>query len=107
MPTIEDRVSVLELRVDHLVTWAGPGQAEALGDSLHQTRADLAKIQHAQEKLQRAQEKLQRTQDQMQRTLDGHSGQLSGLVTDVAVLKTDMAEMKGAVQEILRRMPAA
>lgn len=80
----------LEVRTDHLLTWAGPGQAEALSTSLaafrRATQTDLARIH---------------------RTQDTHSRMLGGLKADVAILKTDMAEVKDAVREILRRLPPA
>ena len=100
MTTLEYRVSELELRVDHLVTWAGPGQAEALGVSLRQTRADMAKMR-------RIQETMLRTQDRHTQQLGSLIEDVAGLKSDVAGLKSDVAEIKGAVQEILRRLPAA
>jgi len=86
MLDIEDRVGLLEMRVDKLATWAGPGQNEALSASLAHTRAELAKIR---------------------RTQDTHTSQLTQLKADVAGLKTDMTEVKAAIQEILRRLPPA
>ena len=67
---------MLEMRVDRLETWAGPGQAEAFAASQQQLRAELAKIQ--------------RTQDQ-------HSRMLTVLASDVAELKADVAELKAEV----------
>jgi len=107
MPTLEDRVIKLELRVNDLATWAGPGQADALRDSLHQTRADLAKIQRTQDKHTRQITGLARDVAELKADVAVLKTDVAELKADVAVLKTDMAEVKGAVHEILRRLPAA
>lgn len=89
MATIEERIGTLEMRVNNLETWAGPGQAVALAEGQRQIRADLAKMQ-AEFKAEFA-------------TL---KAEFATLKTDVATLKTDMAEVKGTLREILRRLPA-
>jgi hypothetical protein len=91
MATVEDRLKDLEVRVDHLETWAGPGQAEALAEGQRQLRAEFAKMRV--------------TQDRHTRMLTEITADVSGLKTDVAGLKTDMADVKSTVQEILRRLP--
>jgi hypothetical protein len=96
MATIEERIGTLEMRVNNLETWAGPGQAVALAEGQRQIRADLAKMQ-AEFKAEFA-------------TLKAEFATLktdvATLKTDVATLKTDMAEVKGTLREILRRLPA-
>ena len=82
MATIEERIGTLEMRVNNLETWAGPGQAAALAEGQRQIRADLAKMQAE------------------------FKAEFATLKTDVATLKTDMAEVKGTLREILRRLPA-
>ena len=82
MATIEERIGTLEMRVNNLETWAGPGQAVALAEGQRQIRADLAKMQAE------------------------FKAEFATLKTDVAALKTDMAEVKGTLREILRRLPA-
>jgi uncharacterized protein involved in exopolysaccharide biosynthesis len=89
MATIEERIGTLEMRVNNLETWAGPGQAVALAEGQRQIRADLAKMQ-AEFKAEFA-------------TL---KSDVATLKTDVATLRTDMAEVKGTLGEILRRLPA-
>jgi uncharacterized protein involved in exopolysaccharide biosynthesis len=89
MATIEERIGTLEMRVNNLETWAGPGQAVALAEGQRQIRADLAKMQ-AEFKAEFATLKTD----------------VATLKTDVATLKTDMAEVKGTLREILRRLPA-
>jgi hypothetical protein len=42
--TIEERLGTLEVRVDNLETWAGPGQAQALAEGQRELRADLAEV---------------------------------------------------------------
>src|SRR5260370_37775438 len=99
MATTDERVRKLEVRVDVLETWAGPGQTGALADGQRKIRADLAKIH---------------------KTQDRHGRLLGQLVSDVAILKTDaarrkpdvaelrsdMAGAKATLGEILRRLPA-
>jgi chaperonin cofactor prefoldin len=80
--TIEERIGTLEMRVNNLETWAGPGQAVAPDEGQRQIRADLAKMQAE------------------------FKAEFATLKTDVATLKTDMAEVKGTLWEILRRLPA-
>jgi hypothetical protein len=75
----------LELRVDRLETWAGPGQVEVLTTGFARLSAELAAVRKVQ---------------------DRHTGQLTRLQADVAVLKTDVAELKTGMREILRRLPA-
>jgi hypothetical protein len=45
MATIDERIGTLEMRVNNLETWAGPGQAVALAEGQRQIRAELAKMQ--------------------------------------------------------------
>jgi|ERR1022692_896453 peptidoglycan hydrolase CwlO-like protein len=114
MPTLEDRVIVLELQVEHLATWAGPGQADALSSSLHQTRAGLANIQRTQDKHTRQLSSLVKSVASLTGEVNVLKDDVAVLKSDVAVLKSDvavlkddMAEVKGAVREILRRLPSA
>jgi hypothetical protein len=82
MATIEERIGTLEMRMNNLETWAGPGQAAALAEGQRQIRADLAKMQAE------------------------FKAEFATLKTDVVTLKADMAEVKGTLREILRRLPA-
>jgi hypothetical protein len=50
MTTIEARLGTLEVRVDNLETWAGPGQAQALAEGQRELRAELAKVQQTQDR---------------------------------------------------------
>ena len=98
MATAEDRVGMLEMRVNTLETWAGPGQTEALAEGQRKIRADLAKIQKTQDRHSRLLGRLTSDVDILQ-------GDVAGLKADVAELRSDMAEVKGTLQEILRRLP--
>jgi predicted nucleic acid-binding Zn-ribbon protein len=100
MAIAEERVATLEMRVDRLETWAGPGQADALAIGMRAVRADLASMR--------------RVQNQHTAMLEGLTADVTGLKTDVAALKTDVAalktdvaEMKVTLQEIMRRLPPA
>jgi hypothetical protein len=99
MTDTEKRLGTLEVRVNNLETWAGPGQADALATGHRVLRADLAKVQ--------------KTLDQHGRILvrlatdvGTLNADVATLKTDVATLKTDMADVKGMLAEILRRLPA-
>lgn len=92
MADLSERTVALELRVDRLETWAGPGQAEVLTTGLAGVRAELAVIR--------------KTQDRHTAQLHRLSTDVAGLKSDVAGLKADVAELKTAVREILRRLPA-
>jgi chromosome segregation ATPase len=105
MAGIADRIEALELRVDRLETWAGPGQVEVLRDGFSGLRADVAAVQ--------------KVQGRHSAQLDRLTGDVAELKGDVAVLKSDVAELKAdvaelkaglaalklAVEQILRRLP--
>jgi len=98
MDTIDDRIGTLEMRVERLETWAGPGQTDALSVNIRAIRADLVSFRRVQNQhgvlLGRLNEDVARLKDDV-----------SVLRTDVAELKTGVAELKVAVREILRRLP--
>ncbi len=100
------------MRVDNLETWAGPGQAGALAEGLHELRADLAKIRQTQDRHTRMLADL--TSDvaglkadvtTLKADVSELKADVSELKADVATLKADVAELKDAVREILRRLP--
>jgi chromosome segregation ATPase len=112
MATTEDRLRDLEVRVDHLETWAGPGQAGALAEGLHELRAEFAKMRATQDRHTRMLADLTadvsglRTDvDSLKTDVDSLKADVAELKTDVAELKADMADVKGTLQEILRRLP--
>jgi hypothetical protein len=86
MKTIDDRIRTLEMRVERLETWVGPGQNESLSVNIRAIRADMVAFRRVQSQ---------------------HGVLLGRLNEDVAGLKADVAEMKVAIGEILRRLPAA
>ena len=87
--TLEDRVEVLEGKVENLETWAGPGQNEALSRNLTEFRemvsGKFAKFDKAQEK--------------QSQTLDIHTGKLNGLEESVRSLTFDMLAAKHAMKQ--------
>src|SRR6266700_5882239 len=87
--TLEDRVEVLEGKVENLETWAGPGQNEALSRNLTEFRemvsGKFAKFDKAQEK--------------QSQTLDIHTGKLNGLEESVRSLAFDMLAAKHAMKQ--------
>jgi hypothetical protein len=100
MATAEDRIGILEMRVDRPETRAGPGQVESLALGLQALRADLTAVR--------------RIQKQHGTMIAGLVSDVSGLKSDaatlksdVATLKSDVAELKPGVAEILRRLPPA
>ena len=96
MATIEDRLGTLEVRVNNLETWAGPGQAGALAEGQRQIRSDITVMRRDIAKIQ----------SDMAKMRAEFTFEFTTLKTDVATLKTDMAEVKETVREILRRLPA-
>jgi septal ring factor EnvC (AmiA/AmiB activator) len=99
MATTDERVSKLEVRVDVLETWAGPGQTGALADGQRKIRADLAKIV-------RTQDRHGRLLGQLTSDVDVLKTDVAQLKTDVAQLRSDMTGVKATLGEILRRLPA-
>jgi outer membrane murein-binding lipoprotein Lpp len=112
MNTIDDRIWTLEMRVERLETWAGPGQTEALSVNIRAIRADMVAFRGVQKK--------QGTQlDQLTTDVTGLKADVAELKADVSVLKVDVSALKAdvgalkadvgalrvAVQEILRRLP--
>jgi septal ring factor EnvC (AmiA/AmiB activator) len=95
MATIEERIGTLEMRMNNLETWAGPGQAAALAEGQRQIRADLAKMQaeFASFKTEFA---------SFETEFAGFKTEFASFKTEV---KADMAEVKGTLREILRRLP--
>jgi chromosome segregation ATPase len=100
MASTGERIRTLEVRVEQLEIWAGPGQNEVLSVNLRALRADVVV--------------LRRIENQHTVLLEELSEDVSRLKADVTVLKedaagirADIAELKAAVQEILRRLPPA
>jgi septal ring factor EnvC (AmiA/AmiB activator) len=113
MATTDERVRKLEVRVDVLETWAGPGQTGALADGQRKIRADLAKIHKTQDRHGRLLGQLVSDVDILKTDVAQLKTDVAGLKTDVAQLKTDVAELrsdmagvKATLGEILRRLPA-
>jgi hypothetical protein len=77
MNTIDDRIRTLEMRVERLETWAGPGQTEALSVNVRAIRAEVVAFRGVQKQ--------------------------QGVLLDQ--LAKDVAELKSSVEEILRRLP--
>jgi septal ring factor EnvC (AmiA/AmiB activator) len=103
MATIEERIGTLEMRMNNLETWAGPGQAAALAEGQRQIRADLAKMQaeFAGFKTEFASFKAEFAGFKTE--FASFKAEFAGFKTEV---KADMAEVKGTLREILRRLPA-
>jgi chromosome segregation ATPase len=110
----------LEVRVDNLETWAGPGQAQALAEGQRELRAELAKVQRTQDRhtrmladlisdvsgLKADVANLKADVANLKADVAELKADVAELKTDVAELKTDVAELKTGMAEILRRLPA-
>jgi chromosome segregation ATPase len=112
MNSIADRIGTLEMRVERLETWAGPGQSEALSVSIRAIRADLIGIrrtqkQHGVQLVQHGVQLATLTADvaRLQDDVSVLKADVAVLKADVAVLKADVAEVKVVLQEILLRLP--
>jgi chromosome segregation ATPase len=93
MPSLEHRIELLELRVDELATWAGPGQSQALTAGLAHTRDQLAKIRRAQE-----------LHTRQLRQLAALQADVAALKTEVADVTADVAGLKSGVGELTTEM---
>lgn len=121
MNTIADRIGTLEMRVERLETWAGPGQSEALSVNIRAIRAELIGIRRMQKQhgiqLDQHGVQLATLTADVARLKDDVSvlkadvavlkADVAVLKSDVADLKADVAEVKVVLQEILRRLPPA
>jgi chromosome segregation ATPase len=120
MTTIEARLGTLEVRVDNLETWAGPGQAQALAEGQRELRAELAKVQQTQDRhtrmladlisdvsgLKTDVAGLQTDVASLKSDVASLKSDMASLKSDMASLKSDMASLKSDMAEILRRLPA-
>jgi chromosome segregation ATPase len=94
MATTEDRIRDLEVRVDQLETWAGPGQAGALAEGLRELRAEFTKMRATQDRHTRMLADITADLSGLKTDFDGLKTEVDGLKTDVATLKTDVATLK-------------
>jgi chromosome segregation ATPase len=127
-------IRALQVRVEKLETWAGPGQAVALSTALQALRADVAEITRVQRQHTGLLSALNRDVSGLKAEVTGLTGQVTGLTADVtslktdvttikadvstlqadviiikadvSILKTDMTEVKVTLAEILRRLPS-
>ena len=100
-----ERIGALELRVNGLETWAGPGQASVLAAGLQAVRGDLAILRRTQEGMLGDLAALRSTQEGMLGTQGEHTRALASLTADVETLKADMCDVKETLREVLRRLP--
>jgi chromosome segregation ATPase len=105
MTTTERRLETLEVRVDNLETWAGPGQAAVLAEGVRELRADLARVRQTQDRHTRMLADLTADVSELKSDVATLKTDVATLKTDVATLKTDMAEVKTTLAEVLRRLP--
>lgn len=99
--------------MQHLETWAGPGQAQALLDGQQGLRADMVKVQGTLARHERLLTrlktdvaKIRQTQDQHSSTLDSHSAILERHGAILEEHSATLAWMKQALTELLARIPA-
>jgi len=112
MVTIAERIGALELRVNGLETWAGPGQASVLAAGLQAVRSDLAILRRIQESMLRTQQGMLGDLASLRSTQEGMLGTQQGMLADLASLRStqqgilaDMRDMKETLREVLRRLP--
>jgi chromosome segregation ATPase len=83
---VNEWVPSLQVKVERLDTYAGPGQNDAFSDSFQEIRKKLDRISTVQ--------------GRHTRTLSQHGKMLTGLKGDVRTLKADMTEVKGDVSTL-------
>ena len=106
MNTMDDRIGTLEMRIERLETWAGPGQTEALSVNVRAIRADLVAFRGVQKKHGVQLDMLTKDMARVKDDVAELKVDVAALKDDVADLKTAVAELKTAVAEILRRLPS-
>jgi hypothetical protein len=107
MRTLRNAWGHWKVRVDNLGTWAGPGQVQALAEGQRELRADLAKVQHTQDRHTRIRACSDLISDVagLKTDVAGLKTDVAGLKTDVAGLKSGMAGLTSGMAAILRRLP--
>jgi hypothetical protein len=102
----------LEARVQHLETWAGPGQVQALLDGQQELRTGLAKAQGTLARHERLLTGLKTDMAAVKQTQGQHSAALAAhtaiLAEHTAILAEHtalLAWMKQALTELLARIP--
>jgi outer membrane murein-binding lipoprotein Lpp len=105
MATAEDRIGILEMRVDRLETWAGPGQVESLALGLQALRADVTAVRRVQKQHSTMIGGLVSDVSGLKSDVAELKSDVATLKSDVAELKSDVATLKSGVAEILRRLP--
>jgi phosphatidate phosphatase APP1 len=105
MASIEERLRTVEVRVDNLETWAGPGQAGALAEGQRALRADVARIRQTQDRHTRMLAGLETDVATLKTDVATLKTDVATLKTDVATLKTAVTEIKDTLREVLRRLP--
>ena len=114
MADIDDEIRALQMRVDRLETWAGPGQAEAFATGFRGVRGDLAVMRRIQDRHTALLTGLRGEVTGLRAEVTSLSARVGGLAADVAAMKADVAELKAdmvdvkaTLREILRRLPPA
>jgi hypothetical protein len=108
MTTIGDRVRTLEVRVEKLETWAGPGQADALSTGQIAIRTDIASFRReVKSGLTGLGRELAILRGDLTSLRDETKADIASLRSDIASLRSDLTSLRGILQEILRRLPPA
>src|SRR5258708_39882978 len=92
MTTVEQRLKDVEVRVDRLETWAGPGQAEALSVGLSALRAEIAAFR---QEVNRAFRDVRAEMAGLKSSFSALETDLPGLQADGPGLKRGMSHLKG------------
>jgi uncharacterized protein YoxC len=107
MASTGERLRTLEVRVDNLETWAGPGQAGALAGGQRELRADLDKVRQTQDRHTRMLADLISDVSGLKSSvsvLESGFGVLradvAGLKTDMGIVQSDVAGLKTDVAEL-------
>jgi chromosome segregation ATPase len=99
------RMGRLEDEVQHLKTWAGPGQIQALVEGQQGIRADVAKVNNRLDRHERILTKISKTLDQHTEQLARHEGRFSRLEERLTGIEGLVAAQGEMLAELLRRIP--
>jgi chromosome segregation ATPase len=103
---LEDRVAILEGKVERLEANPQPGQNKAFSDSFQEVRADIKELRTDFKKFAAVQtehtqslEEVRRVQNEQGTTLAIHTGQLAKIDSDLNELNLEISSLRYRTQE--------
>jgi archaellum component FlaC len=98
MASTGERIRTLEMRVEQLEIWAGPGQNEVLSVNLRALRADVVVLRRIENQHTVLLEELSGDVSRLKADVAGLKEDAAGIKADVAGIKADVAGLKADVE---------